>query len=367
MMADRRERQEFSSAPGLLATCTSPDSSLTLRLDALRERLVGERLQLAVLGQFKRGKSTFLNALLGAPLLPTGVVPLTAVATFIIWGLEPVVRVLFTDGRAPEEFAARDPNAIRDRLFSFVAEEANPNNRLGVARVELAYPAPILKDGTVLIDTPGVGSTLKHNTEAARQVLPECDAALFVLSADPPITEVELEYLRAVKIRVSRIFFILNKIDYLAVEEQRSASDFLRRVLSGKSLIEPSATIFCVSARQGLTGKEVKDRDAVVTSGIAALEDRLVRYLATEKMRLLEQAVRRKAGELLGQAATELALRAEALRMPLERLQAKSEAFEVALRSIEELGPPGRRQASSAREIGIYDRAAAHGRGRRSG
>jgi predicted GTPase len=111
-----------------------------------------------------------------------------------------------------------------------VAEEANPRNQLKVARVELLYPAAILADGTVLIDTPGVGSTLSHNTEAARQVLPEYDAALFALSVDPPITEVELEYLDAVTAKVTRVFHVLNKVDYLAlgqIAHQPGSTDLL--------------------------------------------------------------------------------------------------------------------------------------------
>ncbi len=64
-------------------------SRYTNALATLHERLVEERLQVAVLGQFKRGKSTFLNALLGESLLPTGVVPLTAIPTFIHWGALP--------------------------------------------------------------------------------------------------------------------------------------------------------------------------------------------------------------------------------------------------------------------------------------
>jgi GTP-binding protein EngB required for normal cell division len=302
----------------------------------LRERLINERLQLAVLGQFKRGKSTFLNALLGAPLLPTGVVPLTAVATFIRWGPEPSVRISFRDDCRSETFAVSEPDVIRDCLFRFVAEEANPRNRLGVAGVELVYPAPILADGTVLIDTPGVGSTLKHNTEAARAVLPECDAVLFVLSADPPITETELEYLSNLGQGVGRVFFILNKIDYLQPDERRNAADFLRKVLSDTSLLGPDGNIFNVSARDGLDGKRRNDRDAVQRSGIATLEEHLVRYLATEKACALEEALRRKAAGLLEHALAEMGLRARALRMPIQELEAKSQAFEQALLSIEE-------------------------------
>jgi GTP-binding protein EngB required for normal cell division len=312
------------------------ESALVPRFRGLCERLQQERLQLAVLGQFKRGKSTFINALLGAPLLPTGVVPLTSAATFIAWGEEPLVRVDFKDGRLPERFATRDTDAIRDFLFRFVAEEANPENRLGVERVELRYPAPILADGSVLIDTPGVGSTLRHNTDAAMRVLPECDAALFVLSADPPITEVEIEYLRHLKSSNPRVFFVLNKADYLGPDERQAISRFLRKVLSQNSLLDSQSPIFCVSARDGLAAKQASNRRDLERSGMAALEDQLLHRLATEKARWLENAVRTKATDILAQAAAELALRLRALDMPLEELESKSAAFKDALRCIQE-------------------------------
>ena len=186
-----------------LETAVGSESPLVARFRGLHRRLDQERLQLAVLGQFKRGKSTFINALLGDDVLPTGVIPLTAVATFIAWRREPLVVVRFKGEAPTEEFAVHTADEIRNVLFRFVAEEANPENRLGVERVDLFYPASILADGTVIIDTPGVGSTLRHNTEAALQVLPESDAAFFVVSADPPITEVELEYLRRLKSKTS--------------------------------------------------------------------------------------------------------------------------------------------------------------------
>ena len=319
-----------------LETAIGTDSPLVARFRMLRRRLDQERLQLAVLGQFKRGKSTFINALLGADVLPTGVIPLTAVATFIAWRREPLV-VVRLRGEAPnEEFAVHTADEIRNVLFRFVAEEANPENRLGVERVDLFYPADILTDGTVIIDTPGVGSTLRHNTEAALQVLPESDAAFFVVSADPPITEVELEYLRRLKSKTQRVFFVLNKADYLRPGEQRSIVEFLQKVLAEKSLIDADGQIFCISARDGLEAKRIGSNEALENSGIAALEDHLVRALASEKVRWLEDAVRSKAADSLAQASAELGLRVRALNMPIEELAAKSEAFQDALRSIEE-------------------------------
>ena len=321
--------------PVLEATLGST-SLLLGRLRVLEQRLDQERLQIAVLGQFKRGKSTFINALLGADLLPTGVIPLTAVATFIAWGNAPLVIVHFKGDRRNEEYTALTADAIREVLFRFVAEEANPKNHLSVERVEVFYPAGILANGTVLIDTPGIGSTLKHNTQAAMQVLPECDAAFFVLSADPPITEIELDYLLSLKAKTPRVFFILNKADFLAPDEQAAAVEFLQKVLGEHALIGASELIFCISAHDGLDAKQNRDEHMLVRSDILKLEDHLVRSLASEKQRWLEDGVRSKAEDILAQASTELSLRVRALNMPINELAAKSETFHAASPVLEE-------------------------------
>jgi len=318
-----------------LDTGVAMESPLLARVRVLRSRLAHERLQLAVLGQFKRGKSTFINALLGTDVLPTGVIPLTAVATFIAWRSAPLVAIRFKGGARSEEFSPQTVEDIRNTLFRFVAEEANPENRLGVERVELFYPADILSNGTVIIDTPGVGSTLQHNTETALQVLPECDAAFFVVSADPPITEVELDYLRKLKSKMARIFFVLNKADYLPPDDRRSVVGFLEKVLAEKSIVDADHRIFSISARDGLAAKLDGNEQALAMSGIAELEAHLVGVLAHEKKRWLEEAVRNKTVDILTLASTELALGRRALSMPIEELAAKSDSFQDALRSIE--------------------------------
>jgi predicted GTPase len=335
-VASRSLAVKLQEASTVLMAAIASDSSLVTRFKVLRERLQQNRLQLAVLGQFKRGKSTFINALLGAPLLPIAVVPLTAVPIFISWRPEPLVRVRFSDERTPEELASDEPDAIREFLFRFVAEAANPENRLGVDRVDLFYPASILANGTVLIDTPGVGSTLRHNTDAALRVLPECDAVIFIVSADPPITETELDYLRRLIKVTTRIFFVLNKIDYLAPDERKSVGGFLRKVLSENAVLRPDVAIFDVSARDGLLAKQARNRAQLEASGIATIEEHLVRYLAAEKTKLLETAITSKARDILLQAEAEIDLHIRALKMPLEELTSKSHSFEAALRSIED-------------------------------
>lgn len=324
----------LAQASVLVDDCVGDESPFSHRLTTLHERLQESRLQVAILGQFKRGKSTFINALLGAPVLPVAVVPLTAVPTFISRGPEPQVRVRF-EGRPTEQFANPDPGEIQKYLFRYVAEEANPQNRLGVTRVDLFYPAPILANEVVLIDTPGVGSTFRHNTDAALGVLPQCDAVVFVTSADPPITEVELDYLRHLKSLMLRTIFILNKADYLSSEEQGRVTEFIRNVLVENKLWRSDTAIFNVSARDALLAKQSNDQSKLQASGLVAIEKHVVGKLAAEKASLLDNSVRAKAAEALYDARANIDLRMRALRMPLDELAAKSQAFDNALKSIQ--------------------------------
>jgi ribosome biogenesis GTPase A len=199
------------------------------KLTSLQERLDEGLLRVAVLGQFKRGKSTLLNALLGAPLLPAGVIPVTAIPTFIRAGEKPKAKISFGSDKAPVEVSG-EPD-IKRALEQHISEAQNPHNRLEVEKVEIEFPSEFLARGILAIDTPGVGSTFLHNTRTAEAVLDECDAALFVLSADPPITEAEVNYLRQVQKLIPKLFFILNKKDLLDTHERSLAETFLADVL----------------------------------------------------------------------------------------------------------------------------------------
>ncbi|MCG0278649.1 MAG: dynamin family protein [Thermanaeromonas sp.] len=95
-----------------------------------------------------------------------------------------------------------------------------------------------LGQGVVLIDTPGIGSTFQHNTETTLKFLPQCDAAVFLLSADPPLTQAELEFLQAVRSQIAHLFFILNKVDYLDTQEMSSLLHFVKKVLQEHAGIE---------------------------------------------------------------------------------------------------------------------------------
>jgi len=304
------------------------------KLTKLKGRLAAGQFHLAVLGQFKRGKSTLLNALLGQNVLPTAVVPLTAIPTWIRFGQAPRARVEFGSAAAPEEFATADPAELCRFLTKFVTESGNPHNRLGVARVEVFHPAQILKNGVVFIDTPGIGSTLRHNTETTLSFLPQCDAALFLVSADPPVTEVEVEFLRKVRPNVSRLFFVLNKVDYLDPAEVGDATKFFQKVISQHAGESHEAPVFPVSARDGLKAKSIGDPELWRRSGMAQVERHLLGFLAREKMDSLRAAVRQKAADIIEDVIMRLRLSLRTLELPLEDLLSRMKTFDHRIKDL---------------------------------
>ncbi|MBN2195290.1 MAG: dynamin family protein [Polyangiaceae bacterium] len=129
---------------------------------ALSDRVRDGLFYVACVGQFKRGKSTLLNALVGQPLLPVGVVPVTAVVTVVRHGERLAARVRFAAGGWQE--------VATGNLAQFVTEEQNPENRKGVAAVEVFVPSELLASGMCLVDTLGVDSVFVGNTEGSQAV-----------------------------------------------------------------------------------------------------------------------------------------------------------------------------------------------------
>lgn len=304
------------------------------RLRELEERLTTERFHLAVLGQFKRGKSTLLNALIGEPLLPTSVVSLTSIPTLLFPGPKRTVRIRFLDGKI-EEFAELSCDRAADILANYVTEERNPKNNLGVAAAEVEHPSLFLHKGVVMIDTPGIGSTFRHNTDVTLKFLSQCDAALFLVSADPPITEVEVEFLNAVQTKVTRLFFVMNKADYLGDEERSPAVKFFKKVLREECGINGTEPIFTVSARQGLQGKLSGDRSLWERSGLDELQDHLLNFLVRDKSRTLQAALAKEARDAAADVTMRIRLQRRSLQLPQEDLERRIGIFEETIKEVE--------------------------------
>jgi hypothetical protein len=291
-------------------------SSFREGIESVREKLSGENFHLVVMGQFKRGKSTLVNAMLGEEILPVSVIPLTSINTLIRYG-EPGLRVIFDDGSVKE--------APLEEISRFVTERENPGNRLGVARVDVFFPAEFLRDGLCIVDTPGVGSTFLHNDEMAYSYLSHADAVIFTISADPPISRSELDYLAEIKEYVRKIFFVQTKIDYLQPRELEESLDFNREVLS--QAMGGEVEIHPLSARLALQAKESGNGDMLENSGLSAFLSRLQGFLMEEKGRILVESALTAVRRLLEEEKAGLKLERKMLSQPVELLQRKSEDF----------------------------------------
>jgi len=231
------------------------------QLAALRDRLGAARLRVLVAGEAKRGKSTLINALLGRPVLPSGVTPLTAVVTTVRYGQDSRAEVRFGDGH--EE---KYPLAA---LGDLVTERGNPRNRRGIATVTAFVDAPVLAGGVELVDTPGTGSVYQWDTDAAHQALETMDAAVLVLTADPPVSASERELLAKVGDLSVMTFAVLNKADHLDAAGLAEAAEFTRRVLADAGY---AGRVYPMSARAALDGGD---------PGFAAFAADFAAYLAS--------------------------------------------------------------------------------------
>ncbi|NGO39455.1 hypothetical protein G4L39_08610 [Limisphaera ngatamarikiensis] len=194
--------------------------SLEPQLAACRDRLrAGTRVEVAVLGRFKAGKSSFLNHLAGRAVLPIGVIPLTAVITRLRHGPRERVRVHFLDG----SFRDIPPEQIRH----YVAEDENPHNLKQVASVELELPELKPLAPLEFVDTPGLGSALTHNTEVALNWLPNVGAALVAVSADAPLGEPDLNLLDQLRRHTPTIALLLTKADLLTEAQRAEVQAFV--------------------------------------------------------------------------------------------------------------------------------------------
>jgi len=273
-------------------------------------KLAGRGLYVAVLGEFKRGKTTLVNALLGADLLPTGVLPVTAVPALVRFGLQARSTLRLLDGS--------EVSIDITELKGYLTEQENPGNRKGVREAIIEYPAGLLETGLILVDTPGTGSVHLHNTQAAVDFLPRVDVALLVLSVDAPLSDSEARLLEDVAHTAGRIAICLNKVDRLTPNETREAVEFVRTrvaAMCGAS----GVTVFAVSATGG-------DAD----SGLGALTAWLRNDVAAVQIKLLSERGVRVATTLLSLVDVTLQLEAAAAAKPARDAATARTAFAAA-------------------------------------
>lgn len=181
-------------------------TGLLPRLDACRAGLVdGGKLDIAVLGRFKAGKSSLLNTLLARPVLPVDVLPTTAVVTRLEPGSADRAVIRFLSGE--------ERHVALEEVPQYVTEALNPDNlkRVAIVDVELEFHGEL--HGVRFVDTPGLGSVFAHNSRAAREWLPRVGVAMVAINSNSPVSEDDVSLLAEVAIHTPETIIILTKAD----------------------------------------------------------------------------------------------------------------------------------------------------------
>lgn len=246
--------------------------SLAGRLQVdLVQKLDADRFHLVVVGEFNHGKTTFVNALLGASILPVGVTPTTAVIHHLEYADAPHAELVYTNGeRAPLPF---------DDVKNFAVGAEHGSEARELDHLEIGYPAELLRERILLVDTPGVNDLSLQRADITYSYIPRSDAVLFLLDAGQPLTESERVFLQEKLLAQSRdkIIFVVAKCDIWSDDERAEALRYIRTEL-GKLVSSP--VVLPVSAEQALSGNRA-------SSGIAELLAHLTKFLAEERGRIL--------------------------------------------------------------------------------
>ncbi|MBF2005820.1 MAG: dynamin family protein [Chlorogloeopsis fritschii C42_A2020_084] len=252
---------------------------LSLERDIEDIKVVSKNLRqgvfrLLVLGDMKRGKSTFLNALIGEKILPSDVNPCTAVLTVLRYGAEKKVTVHFNDGKSPQnlDFDEFKHKYTIDPAEAKKLEQQNKQAFPNVSHAVVEYPLPLLEKGIEIVDSPGLNDTEARN-ELSLGYINNCHAILFVLRASQPCTLGERRYLENyIRGRGLSVFFLINAWDQVREalidpddeEELKEAEERLRQVFQA-NLAE-----YCI-----VDGQDIYDERVFEISSIQALRRRL--------------------------------------------------------------------------------------------
>ena len=227
-----------------------------------------ETFKVVVVGEFSRGKSTFINAMLGARILPAKTDPTTTMINRITYG--DAAFLLHdrdsdeTRALSQEEFrritAVEEP--LTDNAEDLAAYRRETEELARIAYAELHAPLPVLQGGIELIDTPGTNDLDQVREETTFRFLPEADAAIFLLSAKQILSRSELDFLqsRILANDIQKVFFVVNFKDQLAPEDGERILAYARTELSK---VVPHPRLFLVSSKEALNYRRARNGETV--------------------------------------------------------------------------------------------------------
>ena len=260
----------------------------------MAETISSQLYTVAVIGEFKRGKSSLINALLGTNILPTDILPATATVTRVVYGTQTRIEVLFVDGRRQEQSI--------DQLEHFATKLSSDGREIArsIREVVVSVPSVLCKNHIQILDTPGLNDA-ESMTEITMGVLQDVDAALMVISAHEPfsMTEQELVLELIAQSGIRHIVFVASYLDTFRTEAEkdrimafmrgRIQSDLLQRaeekfggneaLLKKARAILSEPDLFGVSSTQAVKGFITDNADLVNESRFPQFKEALFSIL----------------------------------------------------------------------------------------
>jgi len=322
----KQAKREIVARFQQLAEVAEAVGMITLSRDIRTTRipkLEAERFHLVVLGEFNHGKSTFVNALLGDDILPTGITPTTASINHVIYASTPTARVMLVTG----ESKPLDTSQLKEWVTVAGGRASE------VAYVELGYPSELLTNNVVLVDTPGVNDLNEQRAEVTYGYVPRADAVVFLLDAGQALKDSEREFLRSRVLESARdrLIFVLGKMDMLSADEKKAVVEYVR---GGLAKITPDPVVFPLSAKDWAKSKDPE-------SGMPELMQYLERFLARDRAQVILDNAAGDASRTAAYLENNLGVRLHSYSMDIkeleQRINAVRDQLDTSKRKLDEL------------------------------
>lgn len=309
-------------------------------------RLADERFNLVIIGEFSRGKSTFINALLGRSILPASANPTTNIISKIVYGKQPKYVLFYKDGKQQEiskeafdliKAQTEDKPDKFSLLKDFVGKLKHEESHVDFGNIdhaEISYPLSFCENQVDVVDTPGTNDLNVGRIEITYRYLRQAEAAILVLSATQPLTRTEKEFLveQVVGNNIKDIFIVINYKDEVIGQEERVVKHVLDNL---QDVQDFSQHIFIVRSKQALLYRRKQAGEALKTkallncpatlkeTGIEELETALARFLSEEKGNAKLKKYAERCYLALREAEHGITVQKEGLSHSLDDLKAK--------------------------------------------